>query len=175
MAAGEDPAGAAYAEGGTTAGYGEAAPGVPEQAPGEYIPAQQSADPYAAGPGNHQDGTGSYAAVQGDQDGTGSYAAVPQQNYGEWDAPQYQGADYGQYQGGQDPGQYYQADPYQQDPYQQQGAYDPYGYDAQQQPYATGTGEAAPYDGHDGHDENATPGQGPWPNGNGNASRGESE
>ncbi|MFE9726643.1 glycosyltransferase [Streptomyces sp. NPDC005794] len=168
----EAVAGAAYAEDGTATGYGEAAPVVPEQAPAEYIPAQQSADPYAAVPG--QDGTGAYAAVPGDQDGTGTYAAVPQQNYGEWDAQQYQGADYGQYQGGQDAGQYYQAGPYQQDPYQQQGAYDPYGY-AQQQPYAAGAGEAAPYDGPD---ENTTPfGQEPWPNGNGNgnASRGESE
>ncbi|WP_406148438.1 glycosyltransferase [Streptomyces sp. NBC_01012] len=156
-------------------------PGAPEQAPeqtpGEYIPAQQNTDPYGAVAGD-QDGTGTYAAIPADQDGTGTYAAVPQQNYGEWDAQQYQGADYGQYQGGQDPGQYYQQDPYQQDPYQQQGAYDPYGY-AQQQPYAPGTGEAAPYDGYDGHDENTTPGQGqdPWANGNGNgnASRGESE
>ncbi|MFG2593756.1 glycosyltransferase [Streptomyces sp. NPDC048438] len=181
-AAGDDPAGTGHAEDGSATGYGEAAPGVPEQAPGEYIPAQQNADPYAAVPGT-QDGTDPYAAGQdgtdpyaGAQEGTGTYAAVPQQNYGEWEAQQYQGADYGQYQGGQDAGQYYQPDPYQQDPYQQQGAYDPYGY-AQQQPYAPGTGEAAPYDGHDGHDENATPGQGPWPNdnGNGNASRGESE
>ena len=190
-AAGEDAAGTAIAQDGTATGYAEAAAGTQGQAPGEYIPAQQSADPYAPVPGDQdgtgtyagvpqgQDGTETYAAVPGDQDGTGTYAAVPQQNYGEWEAQQYQGADYGgQYQGGQDAGQYYQADPYQQDPYQQQGAYDPYGY-AQQQPYATGTGEAAPYDGHDGHDENATPGQGPWStgngNGNGNASRGESE
>ncbi|MGW0789135.1 glycosyltransferase [Streptomyces sp. NPDC002911] len=187
-------AGAAYAEDGTAAGYGQATPGVPEQASAEYIPAQQSADPYAAvpdqdgtgtyaavpdqdGTGTYaavpdQDGTGTYAAVPGDQDGTATYATVPQQNYGDWDAQQYLGADYGQYQGGQDAGQYYQADTYQQDPYQQQGAYDPYGY-AQQQPYATGTGEAAPYDGQDGHDENTAPGQNRWPNGN--ASRGESE
>ncbi|MEU8710307.1 glycosyltransferase [Streptomyces sp. NPDC048565] len=187
-----------------TPGAPEQAPEqTPEQTPGEYIPAQQNTDPYGAVAGDQdgtgtyaaipvdqdgtgtyaaipvdQDGTGTYAAIPPDQDGTGTYAAVPQQNYGEWDAQQYQGADYGQYQGGQDPGQYYQADPYQQDPYQQQVAYDPYGY-AQQQPYAQGTGEAAPYDGHDGHDENTTPGQGqdPWANGNGNgnASRGESE
>ncbi|MFD9500238.1 glycosyltransferase [Streptomyces sp. NPDC060035] len=175
--------------------YGQdaaAAPGAPEAtgAPGEYIPAQQSADPYAAAPE--------------DQDATGTYAAVPQQNYGEWDAQQqYQGADYSQhqgeqYQGGQDPGQYgagqyggeqydpgqyggeqypaadpygagqHQQDPYQQDPYQQQAAYDPYGY--AQQHRTTGTGEAAPYDAHD---ENTAPGEGPWPSGN--ASRGESE
>ncbi len=195
-AVGDDPAGAAYTGDGTVPGHGDETGGTTEQAPGEYIPAQQSTDPYAAVPGGQdgsdpyavqgdQDGTATYAAVPGDQDGTGTYAAVPQQNYGEWDAQQYQGADYsqyqggqetGRYQGGQDAGQYYQPDPYQQDPYQQQGAYDPYGY-AQQQPYATGTGEAAPYDGHDGHDENTTPGQGPWPhgNGNGNASRGETE
>lgn len=188
-AVGDDPAGAVYTGDGTVPGHGDETGGTTEQAPGEYIPAQQSTDPYAAVPGapdgsdpyavqGDQDGTATYAAVPGDQDGTGTYAAVPQQNYGEWDAQQYQGADYSQYQGGQDAGQYYQPDPYQQDPYQQQGAYDPYGY-AQQQPYATGTGEAAPYDGHDGHDENTTPGQGPWPhgngNGNGNASRGETE
>ncbi|MFD4031473.1 glycosyltransferase [Streptomyces sp. NPDC058637] len=160
------------------------APDAPEPAavPGGYIPAQQDSEPYAPAPD--------------DQDGTGTYAAVPQQNYGEWDAQQYQGApDYGQYQGAQDSGQYrsgqdagqyqgaqdtgqyqagqdgqyHQADPYQADPYQQQGAYDPYGY-PQQQPYAPGTGEAAPYDGHE---ENTAPGQGPWPTGN--ASRGESE
>ncbi|MER5550087.1 glycosyltransferase family 2 protein [Streptomyces sp. NPDC002793] len=156
---------AAYAKEGTVPGYVEAAPEAPEQ----YVPAQQDTD--------------AYTAVPGDQDSTGTYAAVPQQNYGEWEAQQYQGADPGQYQAGQDTGQYYQAapyqqDPYQQDPYQQQGAYDPYGY-AQQQPYATGTGEAAPYGGQDGHDENTAPGQDPWPNGNGNghgnASRGESE
>ncbi|WP_329229571.1 glycosyltransferase [Streptomyces sp. NBC_01460] len=197
--AGDDAAGAvAYAEEGVEtgveAGYGAPAPSLPDQVPDEYIPAQQNTDPYAAVPGDQdgtgtyaalpdQDGTGTYTAVPGDQDGTGTYAAVPQQGYGEWDAQQYQGADYGQYQGGQDAGQYYQADPYQQDPYQQQGAYDPYGY-AQQQPYAPETGEAAPYDGRDrqdGNDENTAPGHNPWQtgngngNGNGNASRGESE
>ncbi|WP_037654461.1 hypothetical protein, partial [Streptomyces exfoliatus] len=109
-----------------------------------YVPAQQD--------------TGAYAHLQGEphvQDGqeeTGGYTAVPQQGYGEWEArQQYQGADHGQYQQGQDAGQYYQPDPYQQqdayqqqDGYPQQDAYDPYGY-AQQQPYGTGTGEAAPY------------------------------
>ncbi|MFE2019180.1 glycosyltransferase family 2 protein [Streptomyces sp. NPDC059499] len=182
-AAGEDGAETPY-----EVPYGQdaaAAPVVqePAGAPGEYIPAQQSADPYAA--------------VPEEQDATGTYAAVPQQNYGGWDAQQYQGADYSQYQGeqyqpqqyqgeqyqgGQDNGgygtgqygeQYPAADPYgtgqyQPDPYQQ-GAYDPYGY-AQQQPQAPGTGEAAPYDAHD---ENTAPGEGPWPSGN--ASRGESE
>ncbi|MFC9247220.1 glycosyltransferase [Streptomyces sp. NPDC057136] len=155
-------------------------------APEEYIPAQQSADPYAAAP----DGQDAFAQ-QGD---TGTYAAVPQQQYAEWDAQQYQGADYQQYQGDQYQGgaqphagqyggeQYPAADQYQADPYQQNAAYDPYGY-AQQQPYATGTGEAAPYDnqGHygppvtqnDEHDESTAPGEGPWHPGN--ASRGESE
>ncbi|WP_328910510.1 glycosyltransferase [Streptomyces sp. NBC_00234] len=164
----------------------------PMAAPEEYIPAQQSADPYAAAP----DGTDAFAQ----QSDTGSYAAVPQQQYAEWDAQQYQGADYTQYQGEQYqdgaqsvPGQYggeqypaagqYQGEQYQADRYQQNAAYDPYGY-AQQQPYATGTGEAAPYEGqghyeqphtprNDEHDENTAPGEGPWRTGN--ASRGESE
>ncbi|MGP3636424.1 family 2 glycosyl transferase, partial [Streptomyces sp. 24-1644] len=176
---------------------GDALAADPVAAPGEYIPAQQSADPYAAVP----DGQDAFAQ-QGD---TGTYAAVPQQQYAEWDAQQYQGADYQQYQGEQyqneqygsgtqpQAGQYggdqypaaeqYQAEQYQADPYQQNAAYDPYGY-AQQQPYPTGTGEAAPYDnqGHygpshgtqnDEHDESTAPGEAPWHPGN--ASRGESE
>ncbi|QNE76983.1 glycosyltransferase [Streptomyces finlayi] len=176
---------------------GEALAAEPTVAPEEFIPAQRSADPYAAVP-DDQD-----AFAQ--QSDTGTYAAVPQQQYAEWDAQQYQGADYqqpyqgeqyDQYQGGAQPqtGQYggeqypaagqYQADPYQQDP-----GYDPYGY-AQQQPYGTtggttGTGEAAaPYDGQGGygpqhgtrndeHDPSTAPGEGPWHPGN--ASRGESE
>ncbi|WP_405802317.1 glycosyltransferase [Streptomyces halstedii] len=180
-APGDSPDAPAYPDAAEPAGY----PGHPDAAepvgypdgsepvgyPG-YVPAQQD--------------TGSYAHLQGEphvQDGqedTGGYAAVPQQGYGEWEArQQYQGADPGQYQQGQDAGQYYQPDPYQQqdayqqqDGYPQQDAYDPYGY-AQQQPYGTGTGEAAPYGGHDGHEENAAPGQAPWQTGN--ASRGESE
>ncbi|WP_405504802.1 glycosyltransferase [Streptomyces anulatus] len=66
--------------------------------PGEYIPAQQSADPYAANPPAHDP-----------QEATGGYAAVPQQQYGEyaqWDGQQQPGADY--------------YTPYQPDPYAQQ-------------------------------------------------------
>ncbi|MEU5720027.1 glycosyltransferase [Streptomyces sp. NPDC020403] len=175
---------AAVAYGAPQDPHGDTAPDAAEPAQEGYIPAQQSTDPYPAGTDTDTAG----------QDGTGTYAAVGQPGYGDggWEAQQYQGAGYDQYQGGQaDPyqaGPYYQTDqyqqgaypqePYQQDPYQQQGAYDPYGY--AQQPYAPGTGgEGAPYDGqenttpYDGHDENPAPGQGPWPHGN--ASRGESE
>ncbi|MEV6308455.1 glycosyltransferase [Streptomyces sp. NPDC051840] len=169
VATGEEASAGLYAQDPAETPYGAEAPYVeppaaPEQTPGEYIPAQQESDPYPAAPG--------------DQDATGTYAAVPhQQQYGEWDGQQYQGADHGFYQPGQDAGQYqeagsYQQDPYQQDPYQQ-GVYDPYGY-AQQQPYATDTGESA-YDGQGGHDQDTAPGHGPWQTGNGNASRGESE
>ncbi|MFE3404979.1 glycosyltransferase [Streptomyces anulatus] len=66
--------------------------------PGEYIPAQQSADPYAANPPAHDP-----------QEATGGYAAVPRQQYGEyaqWDGQQQPGADY--------------YTPYQPDPYAQQ-------------------------------------------------------
>ncbi|WP_069174324.1 glycosyltransferase family 2 protein [Streptomyces griseus] len=176
--------GAAVAYGASQDPRGETAPDAAEPAQEGYIPAQQSSDPYPAGP----DAAG--------QDGTDVYAAAGQTGYGDggWEAQQYQGAGYDPYQAAQEAGQYqaepyyrtdqyqqgaYPQDPYQQDAYQQQGAYDPYGY-AQQQPYAPGTGgEGAPYDGqqntapYDGHDENQAPGQGPWPHGN--ASRGESE
>ncbi|MFD6587901.1 glycosyltransferase [Streptomyces anulatus] len=70
----------------------------PAADPGEYIPAQQSADPYAANPPAHDP-----------QEATGGYAAVPQQQYGEyaqWDGQQQPGADY--------------YTPYQPDPYVQQ-------------------------------------------------------
>ncbi|MFD4792025.1 glycosyltransferase [Streptomyces anulatus] len=70
----------------------------PAADPGEYIPAQQSADPYAANPPAHDP-----------QEATGGYAAVPQQQYGEyaqWDGQQQPGADY--------------YTPYQPDPYAQQ-------------------------------------------------------
>ncbi|NYE41171.1 glycosyltransferase family 2 protein [Streptomyces fulvorobeus] len=166
---------------------GETSAAAPVEAPGEYIPAQQSADPYAAVP----EGQDAYAQ----QPGSDPYAAVPHQQYAQWDGQQYQGADQQQYQGEQygsgvqpPAGQYggeqypaagqYQADPYQADPYQQNPAYDQYGY--AQQPYATGPGETAPYGGqghyvtpNDEHDETPAPGETPWYPGN--ASRGESE
>ncbi|MFI2316479.1 family 2 glycosyl transferase [Streptomyces sp. CB00072] len=168
--------------------------------PGEYIPAQQSADPYAANPPAHDP-----------QEATGGYAAVPQQQYGEygqWDGQQQPGADYyTPYQ----PDPYAQQQPEQQqqqqqsagyqgyaaqDPYTQQyndqgtyneqgtyggqgtysdqGAYDEYGQ------YVGGQYQQPPYTAPDQHPaENGeqtdppAPGQAPWQTGN--ASRGESE
>ncbi|WP_030333657.1 glycosyltransferase family 2 protein [Streptomyces sp. NRRL B-1381] len=104
--------------------------------PGEYIPAQQSADPYAPNPPAHDP-----YADQGHQDprdqqeATGDYAAVPQQQpydaYAQWDGQQQQQS----------------ADPYgaypQQDPYAQQntGYQDGYGApDPYQQQYADPSG-----------------------------------
>ncbi|MFI5634506.1 glycosyltransferase [Streptomyces sp. NPDC051664] len=174
----------------------------PAEATGEYIPAQQTTDPYAQQPEGidayghrHQapdpydpQGDGQYAP-QGED---GRYASVPQQHqYGEWDAQQYQGGEYAQYQGEQQP----DADPYQQGAAQ---AYDPYGYPQQQydqgrydpnqggqydqgqySQYEQGAYDPqapyspqAPYDPQH-PDENPAPAQNPWPTGN--ASRGESE
>ncbi|PWG07807.1 family 2 glycosyl transferase [Streptomyces sp. V2] len=71
-------------------------------------------------------------------------APVPQQQpYGEWDTPEYAGAEQYPYQ----PGAYDQNGA-QYDPYQA-GQYDPYGYDGQpqqQQPYGQGYGDQQPYD-----------------------------
>ncbi|MFI5654125.1 glycosyltransferase [Streptomyces anulatus] len=171
--------------------------------PGEYIPAQQSADPYAANPSAHDP-----------QEATGGYAAVPQQQYGEyaqWDGQQQPGADYytpyqpDPYAQQQQPEQQQQQqqnagyqgydaqDPYTQQyndqgtytdqgtyggqaTYNEQGAYDEYGQYVgvqYQQP-------PSPYTAPDQHPaENGeqtdppAPGQAPWQTGN--ASRGESE
>ncbi|NEC45448.1 glycosyltransferase family 2 protein [Streptomyces sp. SID8016] len=100
--------------------------------PGEYIPAQQSADPYAPNPPAHDP----YAdqGHQDQQEATGDYAAVPQQQlydaYAQWDGQQQQSADpYGAYP--------------QQDPYAQQntGYQDGYGApDPYQQQYADPSG-----------------------------------
>ncbi|ARF62093.1 family 2 glycosyl transferase [Streptomyces violaceoruber] len=101
--------------------------------PGEYIPAQQSADPYAPNPPAHDP----YAdqGHQDQQEATGDYAAVPQQQqpydaYAQWDGQQQQSADpYGAYP--------------QQDPYAQQNAgyQDGYGApDPYQQQYADPSG-----------------------------------
>lgn len=163
--------------------------------PGEYIPAQQSADPYAANPPAHDP-----------QEATGGYAAVPQQQYGEygqWDGQQQPGADYytpyqpdpyAQQQQPEQQQQQQQSAGYQgyaaQDPYTQQyneqgtyggqgtyndqGAYDEYGQ------YVGGQYQQPPYTAPDQHPaENGeqtdppAPGQAPWQTGN--ASRGESE
>ncbi|WP_405892189.1 glycosyltransferase [Streptomyces sp. NBC_01527] len=173
------------------------------EAAGEYMPAQQTTDPYAQQPEGtdayghrHQapdpydpQGDGQYAP-QGED---GRYASVPQQHqYGEWDEQQYQGGEYAQYQGEQ---QQPDADPYQQGAAQ---TYDPYGYPQQQydqgqydpnqggqyeqgqyNPYEQGLYDPqAPYNGQAPYDpqhpdENPAPAQNPWPTGN--ASRGESE
>ncbi|MDQ0984856.1 GT2 family glycosyltransferase [Streptomyces sp. V2I9] len=121
----------------------ETGDGEPAHTPdaGEYIPAQQSADPYAPNPPAHEPDP---QAPRDPQEATGDHAAVPQQQY---DA-------YAQWDGQQQPG----ADPYaaypQQDPYAQQnggyqggyGAQDPY-----QQQYADRSGmyhdRGAGYDG----------------------------
>ncbi|MET8190639.1 glycosyltransferase [Streptomyces sp. NPDC005246] len=175
----------------------------PAEAAGEYIPAQQTTDPYAQQPegidayGHGQrapdpydpQGDGQYAP-QGED---GRYASVPQQHqYGEWDAQHYQGGEYAQYQGEQ---QQPDADPYQQGAAQ---GYDPYGYPQQQYEQGQydpnqggqydqgqyGQYEQGPYDPQAPYsgqapydpqhpDENPAPARNPWPTGN--ASRGESE
>ncbi|MER6104879.1 glycosyltransferase [Streptomyces sp. NPDC001832] len=163
-----------------------------EEAAGEYIPAQQTAEPHPQQSDDQE--------VFAPQTDSGQYAAVPQQQYGEWDAQQYQSADYPQYQGEQyQDGQYgmQQEHPATADPYQQ-NAYDPYGYAQQQQQqydpqaqyapqnpqydpqalydpqanYGQQTGQQGQYDPQN-PDENPVPAQNPWPTGN--ASRGESE
>ncbi|WP_392874650.1 glycosyltransferase [Streptomyces sp. LN499] len=182
----------------------------PAEAAGEYIPAPQTTDLYAQQPegidayGHGQQAPDPYDP-QGDgqyvpQGEDGRYASVPQQHqYGEWDAQQYQGGEYAQYQGDQ---QQPDADPYQQgaaqgyDPYgypQQQydqGQYDQGQYDPNQGQYDPNQGgqydqgqysqyEQGPYDSGQAPydpqhpDENPAPAQNPWPTGN--ASRGESE
>ncbi|MFB6427265.1 glycosyltransferase [Streptomyces microflavus] len=140
-----------------TAQAEEAGPGsipgsVPGPVPGsgEYIPDQQSTDPYAE--------NGGYAPQPGydPQDTTGGYAALPQQQgYGEWDGRQYQAADQ------QAAAPYQQGDyaAYQQDPYTQQntgyssaypdqggyGPQDSYGQQPQQQQYGgEGDGQYSP-------------------------------
>ncbi|MGW4362178.1 glycosyltransferase [Streptomyces californicus] len=106
--------------------------------PGEYIPAQQSADPYAPNPPAHDpyadQGHQDPRDHQDQQEATGDYAAVPQQQpygaYAQWDGQQQQSADpYGAYP--------------QQDPYAQQNAgyQDGYGApDPYQQQYADPSG-----------------------------------
>ncbi|WP_030704514.1 MULTISPECIES: glycosyltransferase family 2 protein [unclassified Streptomyces] len=173
--------------------------------PGEYIPAQQSADPYAPNPPAHDP----YAdqGHQDQQEATGDYAAAPQQQpydaYAQWDGQQQQSADpYGAYP---------QQDPYAQqntgyqdgygapDPYRQQyadpsGLYNAQGgaYDEQGGTYAGGsaydehgryTGDSyqqPPYADPAAHpaengDQTDPPAPGQAPWQTGNASRGESE
>ncbi|MFH8436707.1 glycosyltransferase [Streptomyces sp. NPDC018007] len=122
--------------------------------PGEHIPAQQSADPYAPpSPAHdpyeaHPPAHDPYEArnEQDRQEATGDYAAVPQQQYGayaQWDGQQQPGADpYGAYR--------------QQEPYAGENAGPQGGYGAQdpyQQQYAdqgTYTDQGAGYDGQGG-------------------------
>ncbi|MFJ7946615.1 glycosyltransferase [Streptomyces sp. NPDC096354] len=182
--------------------YGDGGEGSAESA-GEYIPAQQTTDPYAQEPEGidaygHPNQAADAYDPQGDgqyapQGEDGRYASVPQQHqYGEWETQQYQGGEYAQYQGEQ---QQPDADPYQQGAAQ---AYDPYGYPQQQydqgqydpnqggqydqgqySPYEQGLYDPqAPYSGQAPYDpqhpdDNPAPAQNPWPTGN--ASRGESE
>ncbi|MDQ1046045.1 glycosyltransferase [Streptomyces sp. V4I2] len=104
-------------------------------------------------------------------------AVVPQQqSYGEWDTPNYAGAEYGggygeQYQGAQQqyPQGYDQQQSYQADPYQG-GQYDPYAYggQSQQAPYDQGYGRPYDQQGYDdqGYDPAYDP-NAPHPHGNG--------
>ncbi|WP_406493377.1 glycosyltransferase [Streptomyces sp. NBC_01604] len=104
-------------------------------------------------------------------------AVVPQQqSYGEWDTPNYAGAEHGggygeQYQGAQQqyPQGYDQQQPYQADPYQG-GQYDPYAYggQSQQAPYDQGYGQQYQQQGYDdqGYDPAYDP-NAPHPHGNG--------
>ncbi|MFF8445948.1 glycosyltransferase [Streptomyces californicus] len=105
--------------------------------PGEYIPAQQSADPYAPNPPAHDpyadQGHQDPRDPQDQQEATGDYAAVPQQQpydaYAQWDGRQQSADPYGAYP--------------QQDPYAQQNAgyQDGYGApDPYQQQYADPSG-----------------------------------
>ncbi|MEV8311641.1 glycosyltransferase family 2 protein [Streptomyces flavidovirens] len=76
-------------------------------------PAPPVADPYGQSP-QEQDGTAVYASVPPQQ----------QQQYGEWDAQSYAGAEYGQQQyGGQEQQHSYGGEQYQGDPYQAAGQY----------------------------------------------------
>ncbi|MGW7198333.1 glycosyltransferase [Streptomyces chryseus] len=89
------------------------APGADAQeGTGERPPAP----PVAAGP---------YGEPPAEQDETAVYASVPQQQYGEWDAQSYAGAEYTQQQqyGGQEEQQGYGGEQYQADPYQAAGQY----------------------------------------------------
>ncbi|WP_411149365.1 glycosyltransferase [Streptomyces sp. A30] len=104
-------------------------------------------------------------------------AVVPQQqSYGEWDTPNYAGAEHGggygeQYQGAQQqyPQGYDQQQPYQADPYQG-GQYDPYAYggQSQQAPYDQGYGQQYQQQGYDdqGYDPAYDP-NAPHPHANG--------
>ncbi|MFD4027301.1 glycosyltransferase [Streptomyces sp. NPDC058576] len=156
---------------------------------GDYIPAQQSADPYAATPPAHDP-----------QEATGGYAAVPQQQqqydeYAQWDGQQQPSADYyatyqqpdpyaQQHQQQQEQSAGYQGGYGIQDPYAQQyddqgtynepgvayndqGMYDEYGQ------YVGGQHHQHPYTENGEQTDPPAPGQAPWQTGN--ASRGESE
>ncbi|MGW4630035.1 glycosyltransferase family 2 protein [Streptomyces rubiginosohelvolus] len=167
--------------------------------PGEYIPAQQSADPYAENPPAHdpQEATGGYAAVPQQQPVPQQYDAYAQDAYAQWDGQQQPTADhYATYQ---------QPDPYAQQHQQQQG-HQGAGYQGGygvQDPYAQQyddqgayNGQNAAYDNQGAYDEYGryiggqqqhqhpytengeqtdppAPGQAPWQTGN--TSRGESE
>ncbi|GGX36170.1 glycosyltransferase family 2 protein [Streptomyces chryseus] len=74
------------------------------------------APPVAAGP---------YGEPPAEQDETAVYASVPQQQYGEWDAQSYAGAEYTQqqYGGHEEQQQGYGGEQYQADPYQAAGQY----------------------------------------------------
>ncbi|GHB27134.1 glycosyltransferase family 2 protein [Streptomyces chryseus] len=74
------------------------------------------APPVAAGP---------YGEPSAEQDETAVYASVPQQQYGEWDAQSYAGAEYTQqqYGGHEEQQQGYGGEQYQADPYQAAGQY----------------------------------------------------
>ncbi|WUW23728.1 glycosyltransferase [Streptomyces sp. NBC_01463] len=126
--------GEAQGEDGDTPGAGEQAGYVPDQQTGPQATVPE--------PSRDADDDGHVFVPQQSEGDTGQYAAVPQQQYGEWDAQQYQGAGYPQYQEGQYQEGQYAAGQQQQQPQQQPdgtGGYDAFGYPQQQ-------GEYAPYD-----------------------------
>ncbi|MEU3657230.1 glycosyltransferase [Streptomyces sp. NPDC032161] len=125
-----------------------ASAGSAEDAAGEYIPAQQNAEPETGPEPGRTDGQETYAPRADGQDGfapdadgardgfapgaEGDPYAVPQQQYGEWDAGRYQDAAHQPYPNApyQDAG-YGTPQEHQHtaDPYPQNGAHDPNVYD----------------------------------------------
>ncbi|MFD5098666.1 glycosyltransferase [Streptomyces albidochromogenes] len=88
---------------------------------------------------------GPYGGPPAEQDGTAVYPSVPQQQYGEWDAQSYAGAEYAQQQyGGQEDQQGYGSDQYPADPYRAAGQYGD-GGQYQGDPYQGGQYQEGPY------------------------------
>ncbi|MER6605185.1 glycosyltransferase [Streptomyces sp. NPDC000927] len=149
----------AEAEAASAGGVG----GSAEDAAGEYVPAQQNAEPGTGPEPGRPDGQETYAPRADGQDGfapdtdgtrdgfapgaEGDPYAVPQQQYGEWDAGRYQDAGHQPYPNApyQDAGYGTpQEHRHTADPYPQNGAHDPNVYDPNA--YTTHTYDPNAYD-----------------------------